>query len=417
MATMTPAGDDGGIAALAAAAHIPPEIERERLRAVDQVSMIATVPPERFDQVIRLAKMLFDVPMSSISVVDDRHQWFKAADGLGATSVPRGQTVCQVTIARAYREPADPIYVIEDASVSDFASLPGIGGDDGVRFYAGHPLYGPGGHPVGVFCIYDSRPRSLDAAQLTAFAELASWVQAEMERSVDLDRAAEVQRELLPREISDIPGFQTAALCLPAFSVGGDFYDHYVTDQKAYFSLVDVMGKGMGAAILTASVRSALRGSTRAFESVPGADLGTVFGAVAEQLADDFNRTASFATAFHGSLDPLSGTVEYIDAGHGLAFLRQPDGTTERLAAADLPLGLDTSWDVHTITMAPGSMLVVCSDGVLDALSSNSDSHLLVELISECTTPEQFISAVQARVGNTVAVDDLTIIAIRRNEL
>jgi serine phosphatase RsbU (regulator of sigma subunit) len=306
--------------------------------------------------------------------------------------------------------------MVEDATtISHFACLPGVGGDGGVRFYAGHPLYGPGGHPVGVFCIYDSEPRRLDSEQLAAFAELASWVQSEIERSAELDRASEVQRELLPREISNIAGYQIEALCLPAFSVGGDFYDHYTSDKYAYFSLVDVMGKGMGAAILTASVRSALRGSTRALESVPHTDLGTVLRVVSEQMSDDFVRTASFATVFHACIDTNAHTIDYVDAGHGLAFLRRPDGTTELLAATDLPLGVGTEWQARRVTLDPGAMLMVCSDGLLDIVSDRSDSAELAGLLSHYESPATLGTAVRSWVRNTIAIDDVTVIAIRRD--
>lgn len=397
------------------AAWIPPETERERLRAVEQVSTVGTAREERFDQIIRVAKMMFRVPMSSISLLDDRHQWFKSVDGFPYEPIPREQTMCQVTVARAYREPADPVYVVEDAaSISDFACLPGVGGDDGVRFYAGHPLYGPGGHPVGVFCIYDSEPRSLTSDELTAFTELATWVQREMERSDELDRAAAIQRELLPRERVDIPGYEVAALCLPAFSVGGDFYDHYTTGRGSYFTLVDVMGKGIGAAILTASIRTAIRGTTRVLEAVPGSALDTILSNVSAELADDFARTGSFATAFHARLDS-TGTIEYVDAGHNHAFLRQPDGTTTRLKAAGLPLGIGTDWDVETTSLAPGAMLVVCSDGLVDIITDDSNSASLLPLLSDHETPAELAAAVRSLAVDTIPGDDVTVLAIRRD--
>ncbi len=396
-------------------AWIPPATERERLRAVEQVGASSPAGEERFDQIIRVAKMMFNVPMSSISVMDDRHQWFKSVDGFPDEPIPREETMCQVTIARAYREPTNPIYVVEDAtSIADFACLPGVGGDEGVRFYAGHPLYGPGGHPVGVFCIYDSAPRTLDSSEVAAFSELATWVQRELEQSADMDRAAEVQRELLPRQLADIPGYEVAAVCLPAFSVGGDFYDHYTTDRGAYFTLVDVMGKGMGAAILTASIRAAIRGTTRGLDTLATTGLDSVLGVVSEQLADDFSRTGSFATAFHARLDPVSNLLEYVDVGHGLAFVLKPDGTTIPLATDDLPLGVGTEWRVETVELEPGAMLVVSSDGLLDIITDDSDSAALAPLIGKYETPAAVTAAVRSWASDTIALDDVTVIAIQR---
>ncbi|MCE5289597.1 MAG: SpoIIE family protein phosphatase [Nocardiaceae bacterium] len=397
-------------------AFISPAVERERLRAAEQVGgRIGTAPEDRFDQIIRVAKIMFEVPMSSISVIDDRHQWFKSVAGLREDPIPRELTMCQVTIARAYREPANPVYIVEDATtISDFACLPGVGGDDGVRFYAGHPLYGPGGHYVGVFCIYDSRPRSLNSSELKAFAELASWVQRELEQSAELDRAAQVQRELLPKTLTDIPGYEVAAVCVPAFAVGGDFYDHYTTARGAYFTVVDVMGKGIPAAILTASVRSALRGTTRALDSVPNSKLSGVIGMVSDQLADDFERTGSFATAFHSRLEPTSHTVEYVDAGQGTSLIRHVDGSTTPLSTGDLPLGVGTTWTARTIHLEPGAALVLCSDGLLDILAEDSDRGALADFLRRYETPADLAGAVQARLRETVLPDDVTLIAIRR---
>ena len=72
--------------------------------------------------------------------------------------VARNQSVCRATIARAYGEPEDPALIFEDLAASEFAELPAVAAEGGVRFYAGFPLYGPGGHPVGTFCVYDTEP-------------------------------------------------------------------------------------------------------------------------------------------------------------------------------------------------------------------------------------------------------------------
>lgn len=229
-------------------AGIPPELERDRLRSLKQLELIDTPREERFERLTRMARHVFGVPMSSVSLIDQDRQWFKSIQGLPLSEVPRERTVCQTTIARSYDHAEDPALVLEDAAADpDFAWIPGIGGDGGIRFYAGYPLYGPGGHPVGTFCLYDTVPRTLDADQVAAFSELAAMVQRELQWADDLERAAAIQRQLLPRPLSGIDGVDVAAVCIPAFVVGGDFYDHYPIRGGLVVTVADVMqGDGRG---------------------------------------------------------------------------------------------------------------------------------------------------------------------------
>ncbi|MBD8506707.1 SpoIIE family protein phosphatase [Hoyosella sp. G463] len=402
------------------ATEIPQDVDRRRVRAVEQLNLLDTPREDRFDHITRIARRVFNVPMSTVSLIDRDRQWFKSAQGLDLVEVPRDMTICQTTIARSYTRPTDPALIVTDASeVAQFASLPGVGGEDGIRFYAGFPLYGPGGHPVGVFCIYDTRPRTLDAQELDAFKDVAAWAQRELERSEDLVRAAEVQRELLPAGNLAVDGYDIAGACVPAYAVGGDFYDHYRTRRGVIVSVCDLMGKGMGAAILAASVRSALRGVSRALDAATAeTDLAWVMGAAAAQLADDFDRTARFATVFHALLDPATGVVEYVDAGHGLAAVRKADGTVQRLAAGGLPLGVavDGGWQSQRVTLEPGDMLVVCSDGILDLIdeSGTNASAVLPLLASQAGGPGQLVASARGLARSAAPIDDVTIIAVRR---
>jgi sigma-B regulation protein RsbU (phosphoserine phosphatase) len=334
-------------------------------------------------------------------------------------NLPREKTICQATVARSYERPDDPAFVIEDvAAVPEFASVPGIGTEGGIRFYAGYPLYGPGGHPVGTFCIYDTAPRGLDEAQLRTFTELASWAQRELERSDDLDRAAQIQRHLLPASLGDLPGYSVCALCLPAYAVGGDFYDHYRIDGGAVFTVADVMGKGLGAAILAATVRSALRGASRAIDHVECAvaDPAGVVTAVAAQLADDLDRTETFVTLFHAQLDADSATVRYVDAGHGFAVVVRANGRVEGLDSAGLPLGVlpGQEWRAGEVALGEGDSLVIASDGVLDLIGDGTDVLPVLKFVSQHPDPADLCARAQALVRETSPLDDVTVLVLRR---
>ena len=119
-------------------------------------------------------------------------------------------------------------------------------------------------------------------------------------------------------------------------------------------------------------------------------------------------------TAFHARLDPVNNLLEYVDVGHGLAFVRKPDGTTISLSTDDLPLGVGTDWRVETVEFDPGAMLVVCSDGLLDIITDDSDSSALPPLIGKYDSPPALAAAVRSWVSDTISIDDVTVIAIQR---
>jgi serine phosphatase RsbU (regulator of sigma subunit) len=168
---------------------------------------------------------------------------------------------------------------------------------------------------------------------------------------------------LRPRCAPRLAGFDLAGGCRPARAVGGDFYD-WLEHGPAGLTLTlgDVMGKGMPAALLMATVRAALRAV--AGQDEPAAALGLAQRA----LGDDLARSDSFVTLFHARLDPARRRVAYVDAGHGHQFVRRADGGLERLAQRGLPLGVlaDERYRDGTLELAAGDALVVYSDGLVD---------------------------------------------------
>jgi GAF domain-containing protein len=408
---MTPDVGDGCVLA--------PAVEDARVRSLQQLEILDTPSEERFGRITKLARQALSVPMASVNLIDRDRQWFKQADGLNlGGQTTRRDSVCQATIARSYEHPEDPALVLEDAAaVPFFAKLPVVGGEGGIRFYAGYPLYGPGGHPVGTFCIYDTQPRKLDTDQFETFRELAGWVQRELEHSEEMERAGQVQRHLLPRPLEEMPGYEVCALCMPAFVVGGDFYDHYPVQRGVVFTVADVMGKGLGAAILTASVRAALRAASRAVDETSACpDLADAVNAVAAQLADDLASTETFVTLFHARLDTAEGVVRYVDAGHGFAVVVRNSGVVEPLSSDGLPLGVlsDDTWVSKDVAIQPGETLVIASDGVLDLIGDGSDVRPALEFVADHADPAELCCQARALAATNAPLDDITLVAIRR---
>lgn len=377
--------------------------EMARQRALDELGIVDTPPEERFDRVTRLAQQLFGVESVAINMIDRDRQWSKSIVGPAAPEKPRIDSVCTVTIE------SDETLVVPDLTLDPrFARLadPSV-----LQFYAGHPLYAPGGERIGAFCLYDSHPREFGERESAMLQDLASWVQQELSVSQELSRAAEVQQGLLPQQLLSMPGWEIAGMCLPARAVGGDFYDWYPVGEGAAFTLADTMGKGIGSAIIAATVRAVLRSSAR-FGDVRGA-----VEAAAAALTADLDSAGLFVTLFHGRLDMDTGEMTFIDAGHGLTIVMRVDGSVERLKSTSPPLGIDaeTEWMPQTVTLEPGETLIAMSDGVLD-LYDGSLAALdnVAALAMLAGSAEEIVQAMRTR-ARGVAPDDVTVMVIRRD--
>ncbi|HTZ72016.1 MAG TPA: GAF domain-containing protein [Acetobacteraceae bacterium] len=128
--------------------------ESDRLAELAQLAILDTPAEPEFDRVVELARVLFDTPISAISLIDRDRQWFKAQAGLKARETPREQSFCQHAMQN------DEIFVVPDASLDPrFATNPLVLGDPHIRFYAGAPLHGPSGQSLGAVCVISPQAR------------------------------------------------------------------------------------------------------------------------------------------------------------------------------------------------------------------------------------------------------------------
>lgn len=383
--------------------------EDERVAAVRRLGVLDTPPEERFDRVARLAQQLFHVPSAMVSLVDADRLFYKAHIGSAVTQIPRRHSFCSMAIA----EPAT--FVVEDASADPrYSANPYVTGHPGLRFYAGQPLVDLGGQRVGTLCVADDRPREFSAEDRALLRDLAQWVEKELVVEAELERAAAVQAGLLPASPPVLDGYDVAGTCLPARAVGGDFFDWEVVPGGVTLTLADVMGKGMGAAILAATVRAVLRASTRA-RGVDGALADTQSAVEPDLLA-----SGSFVTVLHARLATADGELSYVDAGHGLSLVVPVDGPARRLTSTGPPLGIPEHVDERLVTrivLAPGDVLVTFSDGVLDVLDGTLASvDRVVDAVRGATSAQDAVDRVLALVPpGTERPDDLTVLALRRS--
>ena len=150
-----------------------PEDEHERHAALLALNILDKRGLLDFEAFPQLAARAFDAPSSAISLVDTNRQWFMASVGLTDTQTPRSSSFC----AHAILSPGNVLYVPDARRDTRFIDNPLTIGDRGVRAYAGAPILGPTGHPLGALCVMDTQPRRFNAAALATLVSLAGKIE------------------------------------------------------------------------------------------------------------------------------------------------------------------------------------------------------------------------------------------------
>jgi sigma-B regulation protein RsbU (phosphoserine phosphatase) len=387
-----------------------PAVEERRQRAVESLQLSEHGEYERLDRITRLARLLFDVSMSTITVIDGERAWFPSAQGTDLHESRREDTFSDRTTDLGM-----PLIVPDARADARFAHLPAIVSGM-VRFYAGHPLRDELGNVIGTFCLYDPEPRVLEGELLTAFSDMAAWAEQELVSSTEMSQAWRVQASLLPAEAMRIGDWEINGLCLPALAVGGDFYDYGASGGVIHLGLGDVMGKGTGAALVGAGVRAALRGTHAAVTA--GVDLGITVTQVARSLLPDLERSECFVTLFEAAIDVEDGFARYVDAGSGLCLVVTAEGEVRRMAGRDHPVGVlpDDHWTEHETTLRPGSRMLVFSDGLLDLVDDEIEWWVPIgDLVRRAPDVDSLLATIGRLAQDRTALDDVTVVAVFRH--
>ncbi len=176
-----------------------PMNEAERLHALRTLEILDTSHEERFDRVTRMAKRIFGVEISLVSLVDENRQWFKSAQGLDAAETSREISFCGHAINQ------DGLFIIPNAAEDDrFSDNPLVTEAPNIRFYAGYPLKLRQGINLETLCLIDSQPKQLDAEDKQLLNDLGAMIEQEI-RTVQLATLDELTL------ISNRRGFMTLA--------------------------------------------------------------------------------------------------------------------------------------------------------------------------------------------------------------
>ncbi len=214
----------------------------------------------------------------------------------------------------------------------------------------------------------------------------------------EMSVARTIQRDFLPESLPDVGGMELEAALRPARDVSGDFYDCFLLSSGEVILVVgDVCDKGVGAALFMALFRSLIRASAdpvgggaiqmiggrhtmvmQAIQSASPADLLTrVAGFTNDYIARLHGRTNMFATVFLASLEPYSGELVYVNAGHEPALVIAPDGSIEELRPTGPALGMlpDSRFTAVTCNLEKGHSLFAFTDGVVEAHSPTGEVY------------------------------------------
>ena len=275
------------------------------------------------------------------------------------------------------------------------------------------------------FTIEDQRLLSIIAAQSAQIIDNARLYEKEktlliMQEQMHLAR--DIQVKLLPQTPPAIEGYAIAGHSVPAQEVGGDSYDFISIDENHIaFCLGDVSGKGIPAAMLMSNLQATLRGQT--LLKVSPKDCLNRSNTLLFQ-STDFQK---FATLFYGILDFKNHEIIYCNGGHDNPYLYSFEKEFVRLKTGGTVLGFveQFSYEEETISIEPGNLLVIYSDGVTEAMNMEEEEfgeERLEAVIRENLdkTPgelvDNMLSSIRKFSGEAPQMDDITIVIIKREK-
>jgi sigma-B regulation protein RsbU (phosphoserine phosphatase) len=240
----------------------------------------------------------------------------------------------------------------------------------------------------------------------------------------EMEMARNIQKRLLPRELPSVSGLDVWAISRPASQIGGDFYDFfYHNGGEVIFTVGDVSGKGLPAAMLMTMIRANIRSKfTISYQTSPA----SILEQANHDLYDDFSSLNMFATVFMGHYNPEERHLRYANAGHSPVILSPANDSARLIIAGSTPLCVlrtNSALNQH-IDLQPGDVLLVGSDGLNEARNTKDEmlgyDRLLniVDYLSDQPAQriaQALISEVDSFKSGNNQEDDETIVILKVN--
>ena len=263
----------------------------------------------------------------------------------------------------------------------------------------------------------------------------------------ELEKGRQIQRDFLPQHIPELPDWDISTYFAPAKQVSGDFYDVFsLPGDNLGVVVADVADKGVGSALYMALIRSLIRVfsghiSLHGFSNFSLnngiAHAVTEQCATTEQLnalsavkltndyiAHEHAKEGMFATLFFGVINPNTGIMAYINAGHEPVVVVDTTGVKRSLDPTGPAVGMmvDVKFEIQQIQIEPGDILIGYTDGVIEAQAANGEFFSRTQLLSTVKRASSSAQALVERIKNSVSdhvhnappSDDITIIAVQR---
>ena len=245
--------------------------------------------------------------------------------------------------------------------------------------------------------------------------------QQQYERELQLAR--EIQQRFQPTAPPPVPGYELQGISFPSYQIGGDYYDFIpCADGRLVIALGDVSGKGTSAALLMSSQHAAVHAQVASCRPIT-----ETVGAVNRYLADN-TPSNRFVTLFYAELDPATGALSFINAGHNPPLIAKGSGSTlEQLGSGGLPLGIIPDYDYREgrTQLRPGDVLVIYSDGVTETQNPAGEEFGTVRLQDVVAQNldrtasgirDKIEAALSTFAQGTPAVDDITLVIVKREK-
>jgi len=386
------------------------------------------------DLVARTVVEVLNAKACSIRLLSEDHSELlvKAIANLSPEYLDKGPILLSASrIDQEVFRSGKPVYIADQRS-DPRVLYPAEAAQEGIVSALCAPLVYKG-HPEGAIRVYMARRHEFDSFEVSLLQAIAAEaagaivnarLYAEAVQMANTRRqlrlAAAVQKRMIPAEPPSPPGFEISAEYVPCFELGGDFYDFLpLPEENLGLAVCDVVGKGVRASLLMASIRASLRAHAANVYA-----MSEVMAKVNRDLCAD-TLSSDFATLFYAVIDTRTRRLTYANAGHIPPLLIR-DGQCRCLDTGGGVLGVDPDgqWAHDVLELTGGDVLLACTDGLTEAMNFEDEyfgSQRLERAALAAVAQGQCADGIVKHIlwemrrftGLQDACDDLTLIAIR----